>query len=82
MYRYAGWVLAVGALAYAACYYYAREMTFLPAVGYVALGVTMVGAVLMVADVPEPPDSLRAFPVARRQDQAEHGQRRQRPGRV
>ena len=25
MHRYAGWVLAIGALAYAACYYYAQD---------------------------------------------------------
>ena len=45
MHRYAGWVLAIGALAYAACYYYARDMA-LQAVGYVALSVAICGPCL------------------------------------
>jgi hypothetical protein len=46
MYYYAGWIMAIGALAYAACYYYAQDAA-LQAVGYVALAVTICGAVLM-----------------------------------
>lgn len=51
MYRYAGWILAVGALAYAACYYYAQDTT-LQVVGYVALSVAIGGAVLMALTYP------------------------------
>jgi len=52
MHRYAGWGLAVGALAYAACYYYARDMAVLQAVGYVALSVAICGAVLTALTYP------------------------------
>ncbi len=51
MHRNAGWVLAVGALAYAACYYYAQGMT-LQVVGYVALSVAICGAVLTALTYP------------------------------
>jgi hypothetical protein len=51
MHRYAGWVLAIGALAYAACYYYAQGKT-LQVVGYVALGVAICGAVLTALTYP------------------------------
>ena len=51
MYRYSGWVLAVGALAYAACYYYAQDMA-LRAVGYVALSITIVAAMFMAWTYP------------------------------
>ena len=50
MYRYAGWILAIGSLAYAACYYNAQDMV--QAVGYVALGVTICGAVFMALTYP------------------------------
>jgi uncharacterized integral membrane protein len=46
MYRYAGWILAVGALAYAACFYYARDLAMGP-LGYVALGAAICGALLL-----------------------------------
>lgn len=46
IYRYSGWITAVGALAYAACYYYAQE-SVLRATGYAALLVMICGAVLM-----------------------------------
>jgi hypothetical protein len=51
MNRYAGWVMAIGALAYAACYYYARDMA-LGAAGNVALSVTICGAVFMALTYP------------------------------
>ncbi len=51
LHRYAGWVLAIGALAYAACYYYARGIA-LQAVGYVALSVAICGAILTVLTYP------------------------------
>lgn len=46
IHRYAGWVLAVGALVFAACYYYA-EVAWLQPIGYVALAVAIVGAVVL-----------------------------------
>lgn len=46
MHRYAGWILAVGALAFAALYYIAQNGT-LGVVAYVALGVAIFGALLM-----------------------------------
>jgi hypothetical protein len=52
MYRYAGWLMAIGALAYAACYYNAQD-TALRAVGYVALSVTICGAVFMALTYPD-----------------------------
>jgi hypothetical protein len=51
MHRYAGWVLAIGALAYAACYHYAWNIA-LQAVGYVALGVAICGALLTALTYP------------------------------
>ncbi len=51
MHRYAGWVLAIGALAYAACYYYAQGIA-LQAVGYVALSVAICGAILTALTYP------------------------------
>jgi len=47
MYRYAGWVLAIGALAFAACYYYHPQDAALRTAGYVALGVMGCGAGLL-----------------------------------
>jgi hypothetical protein len=52
MYRYAGWIMAIGALAYAACYYYNAQDVALRGVGYAALGVTICGAVLMALTFP------------------------------
>lgn len=46
MHRRAGWILAVGALALAICYYEARDAA-LGAVGYAALGVTILGVILV-----------------------------------
>lgn len=46
MHRYAGWLLAIGALAYAVCHYNAQYMA-VQAAGYAALGVTICGAALM-----------------------------------
>ena len=51
MYRYSGWVMAIGALGFAACYYNAGDAA-LGAAGYVALGVTICGAVLLALTVP------------------------------
>ena len=51
MYRYAGWLMAIGALAFAVCYYNAPNMV-LRAVGYVALSVTICGAVFMALTYP------------------------------
>lgn len=61
MHRYAGWVVAVGALAYAACYYYAQDAA-LQVVGYVALGVTICGAVLMALTYPHRRIRFARFP--------------------
>ena len=52
MYRYAGWVLAVGSLAFAACYYYAQGAA-LSIVGYVALAVTICGALFVALTYPQ-----------------------------
>lgn len=52
MYRYAGWLLAVGALAYAAYYYYAPQDPAWRAAGYVALSAAAVGAVSLVLAYP------------------------------
>lgn len=46
IHRYAGWLLAVGALVFAACYYYA-DIAWLQPIGYVALAVVGVGAALL-----------------------------------
>lgn len=51
MYRYAGWIMAAGALAYALCYYNDQN-TSLRAVGYVALSVAVCGALLMALTYP------------------------------
>jgi hypothetical protein len=51
VYRYAGWLMAIGALAYAACYYNAQD-TSLQTVGYVALSVTICGAMFMALTSP------------------------------
>jgi hypothetical protein len=51
MHRYAGWLMAIGALAYAGCYYYAQN-TALRAMGYVALSVTICGSVFMALTYP------------------------------
>jgi hypothetical protein len=51
MYRYAGWVLAVGSLVFAAFYYYSQN-SGLDALGYVALGIAMVGALLLAVTYP------------------------------
>jgi hypothetical protein len=52
MYRYAGWIMAVGALAYAACFYYGQDMN-LQVAGYVALAVAICGAVLLALTYPD-----------------------------
>ncbi len=46
IHRYAGWVLAVGALIFAACHYYG-DIAWLQPIGYVALAVVGVGAALL-----------------------------------
>lgn len=51
LYRWAGWLMAVGALAYAACYYNAQD-TLLRQVGYVALSVAICGAVFTALAYP------------------------------
>jgi hypothetical protein len=52
MYRYAGWTMAIGAMACAACYYYDAQDVALRALGYVALSVTICGVVLMALTHP------------------------------
>jgi hypothetical protein len=61
MYRYVGWILAVGALAYAACFYYGQD-TALRTVGYVALGVAICGAVFMALTYPHRRIRFARFP--------------------
>lgn len=61
LYRYAGWIVAVGALACAACYYYAQGPA-LEVVGYVALGVAICGAVLMALTYPHRRMRFARFP--------------------
>ncbi len=51
LYRRASWVLAVGALAFAVCYYEQRNAA-LGIVGWIALGVTILGALLTVLTYP------------------------------
>lgn len=51
LYRYAGWILAIGALVFAMYYYNAQDAA-LPTIGYLALGVTIVGALLMALTYP------------------------------
>ena len=64
LYRYAGWILAVAALAYAACFYYAQEAV-LRTVGYVALACAVGGgAVPPGPHLPAPPHA--ALPVSAR----------------
>lgn len=52
LYRYSGWLLAVGALAYAAYYYYGVQDPAWRAAGYVALIAAAVGAVSLVLAYP------------------------------
>ena len=59
MYRYAGWILAIGALALAVCSYSARGGP-LGVVGYLALAVAVAGAVLVAITYPN-----RRIPFAR-----------------
>lgn len=61
MYRYAGWVLAVGALLYAACFYYAQDMA-LQTAGYVSLGVAIGGVLLMALTYPNRRIRFARFP--------------------
>ena len=61
MYRYAGWLLAIGALAYAACYYNAQNTT-LRTVGYVALIVTICGAASLALTYPDRRIRFAQFP--------------------
>lgn len=49
IFRYAGWILAVGALVFAACRYYGTHLDWLQAVGYVALAIAIVGMLVMAA---------------------------------
>lgn len=51
LHRYAGWILALGSLVFAMCYYRAQQAE-LGVVGYVALGIAIVGAVLMALTYP------------------------------
>ena len=51
MYRYAGWVMAIGALVFAMCHYGAQGAA-LGALGYVALGLTICGAALLTLTYP------------------------------
>jgi hypothetical protein len=51
MYRYASWIVAIGALTLAVCYYNAQGEA-LQVVGYVALGVTICGAVALALTYP------------------------------
>jgi hypothetical protein len=60
MYRYAGWLLAIGALAYAVCSY--AQNTTLQAAGYVALSITILGAVSLVLTYPHRRIRFARFP--------------------
>jgi hypothetical protein len=51
LHRYAGWVLAVGALVFAAAYYHAQNGS-MHAVGYVALAVAICGLGLLALTYP------------------------------
>jgi len=51
MYRYAGWVLAIGALAFAMCQYQTQGAP-LGILDYVALGVTVCGVALLAVTYP------------------------------
>lgn len=51
LYRYAGWILAVGSLVFAMCYYRAQNAD-LGVIGYLALGTAMVGALLLAVTYP------------------------------
>lgn len=51
MYRYAGWITAIGALIFAACFYNAQDAA-LGTVGYGALGVAICGVVLLALAYP------------------------------
>ena len=46
IHRYAGWLLAVGALIFAACFYYA-DIAWLQPIGYVALAAAAVGGIAL-----------------------------------
>jgi hypothetical protein len=61
MYRYAGWIMAIGALAYAACYCNAQGMT-LGTVGYVSFCVTICGAVFLALTYPDRRIRFARFP--------------------
>lgn len=61
MYRYAGWLTAIGALVYAACYYYAQGLA-LQVVGYAALGAAICGAVLLALTYPNRRIRFARFP--------------------
>ena len=51
MYRYAGWVLMVGALLFALCYYYA-DGAGLGIAGYMAIGVMVLGSTVRALTYP------------------------------
>jgi hypothetical protein len=59
MFRYAGWVMAIGALVFAMCYYNAKGAP-LGAIGYIALGVMILGAAFLAVTYPN-----RRIPFAR-----------------
>lgn len=61
--RYAGWILAVGALVYAACYYYNIDNDAMRVVGYVALGVTICGGLLVALTYPQRRLRFARFPM-------------------
>lgn len=62
MYRYAGWLLAIGALAYAACFYYVAEHPALRSASYVALGVAICGALSVAMTFPHRRLRFARFP--------------------
>jgi hypothetical protein len=59
MFRYAGWVMAIGALVFAMSYYNARGAA-LGVIGYIALGVMILGAAFLALTYPN-----RRIPFAR-----------------
>lgn len=61
MYRYAGWILAIGARAYAVWYYSGGGAALDPG-GYAALAVMICGAVLMAVAAPNRRIRFARFP--------------------
>lgn len=61
LFRYAGWIIAIGALVFAMCTYNAQDAA-LGAVGYGALGLTICGVVLWALTYPHRRIRFARFP--------------------